>query len=89
MRGPSHSHISKPLLQKGQTPLTLALLEAATRGQALTSHQDNRNRWGVRISRGRSFREGQVSSLAAREGPEKGAGVRKSLASRLGPGFKS
>lgn len=40
---PHTSHIPKPLLQKGHMALSHALLEATTRGQALTSHQDHRN----------------------------------------------
>lgn len=46
-----------------------ALPEAATRGQALASHQDHRNHLGPGV-------QGQEPELrlTAREGPEKGAG---------------
>lgn len=60
--GPPHtSHLPTPFLQKDHVVLSHALLEAATRGQALTSHQDYGKQPGVRVSKDRSLRERQVS----------------------------
>lgn len=64
-----------PVFRKAKA-LSHALLEAATRGQALTSHQEHRNHQ-VRVSRDWSLTERQVSTPAAQEGPEKEAGSRK------------
>lgn len=70
----SHSHILLPL-QKGQICLGHALLEAATRGQALTSHQDH----GTLRGSGVHGQEPQGSGEQPRKGPKKGAGSREEL----------
>lgn len=76
--GPPHMvHIAKPPSSERGMALSHALLEAATRGQALPSHQEHRNH---QVSGSPGTGASQKDRLAAqqpRRAPEKEAGSRE------------